>query len=166
MGDGWDTPAAVCRVSVAGASMSGLCYFISVSLSGYRVDLLLIPSVSLCMCVSVCLSVRKVYCEKMTEWLDPDVVQGGEWGRSRDSCIRWGWWSSNRKQQFWGWIWGHPIVTNTLLHSCVRATRFSQITLGGLVIYIIITIITNRRGCKILQRILEKVRHALSKCIQ
>jgi len=40
----------------------------------------------------ICLSVG---CPESVLWqngqLDPDVVWGGEWGRSRDGCIRWGW---------------------------------------------------------------------------
>ena len=63
-------------MSVAGAS-SGLCYFISVSLSGYRVERkhcwnrpVAYPiSLDLCVCRSVCLSGRKVYCGKMTDWI-------------------------------------------------------------------------------------------------
>jgi len=41
VGDGRDAPAAVCHDvcrSSAGGASSGLCYFISESLSGYRVD--------------------------------------------------------------------------------------------------------------------------------
>jgi len=30
-------------------------------------------------------------------WLDPDAIWDGEWGRSRDGCIRWGWLSSKGK---------------------------------------------------------------------
>jgi len=59
-------------VSVAGAS-SGLCYFISVSLSGFRLEdkrcwnrSVTYPICrSVCVCRSVCLSVRKVCCGKM-----------------------------------------------------------------------------------------------------
>jgi len=78
MGDGRSSGC----VSVAGAS-SGLCYFISVSLSGYRVECKhcwnrpvaypICRSVCVCVCVcvcqSVCLSGRKVYCGKMTDWI-------------------------------------------------------------------------------------------------
>jgi len=65
-------------VSVAGAS-SGLCYFISVSLSGYRVERKrcwnrpvaypICRSVHVCVCLSVCRTVQKVYCHKMTDWI-------------------------------------------------------------------------------------------------
>jgi len=55
---------------------------------------------------------------------------GGEWDRSRDGCIRWG---GDRRRE--GAVFGvnlrRTVVTNgTLLRSCVRATRSSQITLG------------------------------------
>jgi len=62
----------------SGAS-SGLCYFISVSLSGYTVERKrcwnrpvaspICRSVCVCVGLSVCLSVRKVYCGKMTDWI-------------------------------------------------------------------------------------------------
>jgi len=35
-------------------------------------------------------------------WLDPDAVWGGEWGRSRDGCIRWGWRSSRGRDSLRG----------------------------------------------------------------
>jgi len=34
-------------------------------------------------------------------WLDLDAIWDGEWGRSKDGCIRWGWWASKEKGQFW-----------------------------------------------------------------
>jgi len=40
-------------------------------------------------------------------WLDLDAVWGGEWGWSRDGCIRWRLPSS--KGQFWGVLWGIPL---------------------------------------------------------
>ena len=43
--------------------------------------------------------------------MDPDAVWDGKWGRSRDGCIRWGWWSSKRKGSL-GVNVGHPVVTN------------------------------------------------------
>jgi len=47
------------------------------------------------------MSVRRVYCGKMTEgiWM-PLGWWVGWW--SRDGCITWGWWSSKRKGQFGG----------------------------------------------------------------
>jgi len=58
------------------------------------------PSVGL----SVCVSVWPESVLWQNGWLDPDTVWDGEWGRSRDGCIRWGWWSSKGKGQFCGWI--------------------------------------------------------------
>jgi len=43
---------------------------------------------------------------------DPDAVWRGDFGRSSDGCIRWGWLSSNEKGQCFGCKPGHPIVTN------------------------------------------------------
>ena len=42
-------------------------------------------------------------------WVDHDAVWGGEWGQSIDVFIRFGWWTSNGKGQFWGWICGIPL---------------------------------------------------------
>jgi len=42
-------------------------------------------------------------------WFDPDTFWGDERGRSRNRCIRFWWWSSKGKGQFWGWIWGVPL---------------------------------------------------------
>ena len=41
--------------------------------------------------LSVCLSVGPESVLWQNGWLDPDGVLGGEWDRSRDGCIRWGW---------------------------------------------------------------------------
>jgi len=43
--------------------------------------------------------------------LDPDAVWDGEWGRSRDGCIRWGG-DRRREGLFWGVNLGRPTVTN------------------------------------------------------
>jgi len=42
-------------------------------------------------------------------WLDLDAVWYDEWGRSRNGCIRFWWWSSKGKGQFWEWIWVVPL---------------------------------------------------------
>jgi len=72
-------------------------------------------SVCLCVCVCVSRSVGRSVCPESVLWqngcLDPDAVWDGEWGRSRDGCIRWGWLSSKRKGQIWG-EFGAPTVTN------------------------------------------------------
>jgi len=39
-------------------------------------------------CMSVGLSVRKVYYGKTADWIR--MPFGSEWGRTRDECIRWG----------------------------------------------------------------------------
>jgi len=41
--------------------------------------------------------------------MDPDAVWGGEWGRSRDGCIRWGDYRQRGKGSF-GVNLGRPIV--------------------------------------------------------
>ena len=98
------------------------------SVSADGVDLSPSPSVGR----SVCLCPESVLWQN--GWLDPDAAWDGEWGRSRDGCIRLGWWSSKGRGSF-GINLGRPIVTNgNLLPSCARATRSSQITLGGLVL--------------------------------
>ena len=43
--------------------------------------------------------------------MDPDAVWGGEWGRSRDGCIRWVV-IVEMEGAVLGVILGHPIVTN------------------------------------------------------
>jgi len=58
------------------------------------------------MCRSVCLSVCPKNVLWQNGWFDTDAVWSGEWDRSRVGCIRWGWWSSKRRWQFWGLIWG------------------------------------------------------------
>jgi len=73
--------------------------------------------------VSVCLSVCPQSVLWQNGWLDPSAVSGGEWGRSRDGCIRCRWWSSKVKGSF-GVNLGRPIVTNGTF-----ATRSSQIIL-------------------------------------
>ena len=60
--------------------------------------------------MSVCLCV----CPQSVLWqngrLDPDAVWGGEWGRSRDGCIRWGG-DRRREGAILGANVGRPIVT-------------------------------------------------------
>jgi len=73
----------------------------SLSVSAHAMDLL--PSLSVGL--SVYLSTK---CTVAKGWLDPDAVWDGEWGWSRDGCIRWRCWSSKGKGQFLG----RPIVTN------------------------------------------------------
>jgi len=67
-------------------------------------------------------------------WMD-------QWGRSRYGCIIWEWWSSKGKGSFGvervASHWNQRelcCVVVTLLHSCARAMRSSQITSGGLVL--------------------------------
>ena len=43
--------------------------------------------------------------------MDPDAVWGGEWGRSRDGCIRWGG-DGQRGRSGFGVNLGCPIATN------------------------------------------------------
>jgi len=43
--------------------------------------------------------------------LDLDVVWGGEWGQSKDGCIRWGV-EIVREEAIWGINVGYPIVTS------------------------------------------------------
>ena len=50
--------------------------------------------------VSVGLSVCSDGVLRQNGWLDLDAVLGGEWGWSRDGCIRCRWWSSKKKGQF------------------------------------------------------------------
>jgi len=42
-------------------------------------------------------------------WLDLDAVWGCEWGRAWYGCIRFWWWLSKGKGQFWGWICSIPL---------------------------------------------------------
>ena len=51
---------------------------------------------------SVCVSACPESVLWQNGWVDPDAVSGAEWCRSRDGCIRWGWFSSKGKRQFWG----------------------------------------------------------------
>jgi len=60
--------------------------------------------------LSVGRSVREVYCGKTAD--GSGCRLGGEWGQSRNGCIRWGWLSSKGKGQFLGVNVGHPIVIN------------------------------------------------------
>ena len=62
-------------------------------------------------CLSVWLPVGQESVLWQNGWLDPDAVWDGEWGESRDGCIRWGWWSTKGKGSF-GVNLGRPIVTN------------------------------------------------------
>ena len=49
--------------------------------------------------------------------MDLDAVWGGEWGRSRDGCIRWDG-DRQREAAVLGVNAGHPIVTNGI--RCVK----------------------------------------------
>jgi len=68
-----------------------VCDFISASLSISILSGALMIRACRLEHLSVCLSV----CPEVFLWqnfrLDPDAVWGGEWGRSRDGCIRCGW---------------------------------------------------------------------------
>jgi len=71
------------------------------------------------------MSLLKVNCGKTSDW-----IRDGEWGQSRDGCIRWARLSSKGKGQFWGEFgasrcnqWGFCCVV-------VRVTCSSQITSG------------------------------------
>jgi len=62
--------------------------------------------------------------------LDPDAVWGGEWDQSRIGVLDGVVHDRRREGAVLGVNLRHPIVTNgPLLHSCVSATRSSQITL-------------------------------------
>ena len=65
------------------------------------------------MCVSVSRSGRPESVGLLWQngCMDPDAVWDGEWGRSRDGCIRWGWLSSKGRGSFGG-EFGPSIVTN------------------------------------------------------
>jgi len=54
--------------------------------------------------------------------LDPDAVWGGEWGRLRDGCNRWGWWSSKGKGSF-GVFWC-AIVTKGMANYIGRTCSY------------------------------------------
>jgi len=41
-------------------------------------------------CRSVCVSVCPESVLWLNGWLDPDAMWGGEWGWSKDGCVRWG----------------------------------------------------------------------------
>jgi len=58
-------------------------------------------------------------------------VWGGEWGHSRDGCIKWGGYHHRGRGSFGG-EFVHPVVTNgdILFCSYARAMHSSQITLG------------------------------------
>jgi len=55
---------------------------------------------------SVCRSVCSESVLWQNGWLDLDAIWDDEWGRPRDGCIKWVWWSLKGKENFWGWIWG------------------------------------------------------------
>ena len=54
-----------------------------------------IPSVGLCVCVSL-----SGKCT-VAKWVDPDAVGDGEWDRLRNGCLRWRWWLLKGKGKFW-----------------------------------------------------------------
>jgi len=71
-----------------------------------RLDRLSVAHLSVSVCLSVCLSVWKVYCGKTADWIwMPFRVVSGV---GRLMGVLDGWWSS-KKGQFWGWIWGVPL---------------------------------------------------------
>ena len=80
------------------------------------------PRSSRCRLQSTVYSVRKVYSNKTADWIRMPfgMVSGG---RSRDWCIRWGWQSSKRKGQIWGWILGVPCNQCGLCCIVVRERR-------------------------------------------
>jgi len=76
------------------------------------------PSVYLCVCRSVGRSVCPESVLWQIGWMDPDAVWDGEWGRSRDGCIRWVVIVEGEGAVL-GWIWGIPLqLMGTLLCSC------------------------------------------------
>jgi len=81
------------------------------------------------LCVSVCVCVRKVYCDKTADWIRMPfvVVSGvGQWMDVLDGAV-----IVEGEVTVLAVNLGRPTVTNgTLLRSCARATRSSQITLG------------------------------------
>jgi len=66
-------------------------------------------SVSVSVCRSVCLLPESVLWQNGLMY--PDTIWDGEWGRSRDGCIRWGGDVEGEGAVF-GVNLGHPIVTN------------------------------------------------------
>jgi len=80
--------------------------------------------------LSVCRSVHKVYCGETADWMQ--MPFGVVRGVSRGMAVLDGVVIVEGKGAVLGVDLGHPIVTNamgTLLHSCARATRSSQMTL-------------------------------------
>jgi len=63
--------------------------------------------------------------------VDPDAVSDGEWGRSRDGCIRWVAIVEGEGAVL-GVNFGRHIVTNigTLLHSCAEVPEPIQLSFG------------------------------------
>ena len=63
--------------------------------------------------------------------MDTDAVWNGEWGRSRDGCIRWGGYC-RRKEAVWGVNLGRPIVTNwTSLRTCAKVREPIELSFWG-----------------------------------
>jgi len=90
--------------------------------------------VLVCLSVSVCLEGVLWH----NSWLDLDAVWSGEWGRSKDGCIRWGWILSKGKEQFWGKCWESHCnqwrLCGIVIFCCERwQCGSSQTTLGFLV---------------------------------
>jgi len=102
-----------------------------VSVSAHGIELSSVHlSVGLCVGLSVGRCVREVYCGKMADWSwMPFGMASGVGRGTRASCDR-----QRRRGSFgeeFGGVQLKPM--ETLLRSCVRATRCSKITWGGLV---------------------------------
>jgi len=77
------------------------------------------------MCLSVSLSVRKY---TVAKWLIRSGCRFGWWvGSVEDGYIRWEWWLSKGKGQFWGWILGI-----LFLRSCAKVHELIE-SVEGLV---------------------------------
>ena len=63
--------------------------------------------------------------------LDLDVICGGEWGWSRDRCIRLGWLSLKGRGSFGSEVEAsHCNQLGTLLHSCVEVSEPIELSFG------------------------------------
>jgi len=98
----------------------------SISING--VHLWPSPSVGLCVYLPVALSIRKVYCGKMVDWIRMPFGMMSGVSRGMDVLDKGG--DRRRGRTVLGVVnFRRRIVTNgTLLHSCARATRSSQMT--------------------------------------
>jgi len=101
-----------------------------VSINAYLTDLLPSPSVGLCVGLSVCqlVCLSGKCCGKTADWMQMLLVLMS--GVSRGMGVLDGGSDRRRGRASFGVNLGHPIVINgTLLHSCVRATCSSQMSL-------------------------------------